>query len=159
MQKLTDIWQNLVRWHDQSPNQEAVNQESPIEDQDNQEASNHEEANQEEHNEALIDEQQYKNLYWTGVVSMQRAMEERISRKLMVDHIIEALSAIQQFEEQPDWEPLFDPSVFVRSNDELAIANYEMNEEELHSWCVRGINIRKSIDQRVEDLRETEVDY
>ena len=99
MQRITDIWQNLVRWHDQSPNQEAANQESPIEEQDNQEAPNHEEANHEEHNEVLIDEQQYKNLYWTGVVSMQRAMEERISRKPIVNHIIDALSAIQQLEE------------------------------------------------------------
>ena len=90
---------------------------------------------------------------------MQRAMEERISRKPIVNHIIEALSAIQQLEEQPDWEPLFDPFMFVRSNDELVTSNYEMNEEELRICCVRGINIRKSINQRVEDLRETEVDY
>ena len=83
---------------------------------------------------------------------MQRAMQERISRKPIVDHIIEALSEIQQLEDKPDWEPLYDPSEFVRSNSELVIADYEMNEEELHSWCVRGINIRKSINQRVEDL-------
>ena len=31
-------------------------------------------------NEELIDEQQYKNMYWTGVVSMQGDMEDRISR-------------------------------------------------------------------------------
>ena len=152
MQKLTDIWENLVRWHDPPNNEEAVNQHSQIDEQDNQESDHHEQVNLEQHNEAMVDREQYRNLYWTGVLSMQRAMQERISRKPIVDHIIEALSEIQQLEEQPDWEPLFDPSEFVRSNSELVIADYEMNEEELHSWCVRGINIRKSINQRVEDL-------
>ena len=91
------------------------------------------------------------------MLSIQRAIEERISRKPIVDHIIEALSAIQQMEEQPDWDPLFDPSMFVRSNSELVTADYEMNEEDLRAWCVRGVKIRKSIDQRVEDLRELDV--
>ena len=99
MQKLTDIWQNLVRWHDPPNNQESVNQLSEIDEQDNQESGHHEQVNLELHNEAIVDREQYKNLYWTGVLSMQRAMQERISRKLVVDQIIEVLSEIQQMED------------------------------------------------------------
>ena len=45
MQKLTDIWQNLVRWHDPPNNQEAVNQHSQIDEQDNQQSDHHEQTN------------------------------------------------------------------------------------------------------------------
>ena len=94
MQKLTDIWQNLVRWHDPPNNEEPANQHSQIDEQDNQESDHHEQVNPEQNNEAIVDREQYKNLYWTGVLSMQRVMQERISRKPIVDHIIEALSEI-----------------------------------------------------------------
>ena len=76
----------------------------------------------------------------------------------MATHIIETLSTIQQLDEQPDLEPLFDPYAFVRSNTELTTADYEMNEEELRAWCVRGTEIRRSIDRRVEDLRLKQTD-
>ena len=99
MQKLTDIWQNLDRWHDPPENQEAVNQHSQIDEQDNQQSDHNEQANLEQHDEVIVDREQYKNLYWTGVLSMQRVMQERISRKPIVDHIIEALSEIQQLED------------------------------------------------------------
>ena len=72
--------------------------------------------------------------------------------------MIEALSAVQQLEEQPDREPLFDPVAFVRSNAELMAADYEMDEEELREWCIRGTTIRRTIKSRVEDIRSTQAD-
>ena len=89
---------------------------------------------------------------------MQRGMEERITRKPMAGQIIEALSNIQQLEEQPDQQFLFDPSAFVKSNAELFIDDYEMEEEELQSWCARGTTIRRDIDSRVEEIRAMHAD-
>ena len=75
MQKLTDIWQNLVRWHDRPDTGQRDNEQDDI----NQQEMSQLDVDQGP-NEELIDEQQYKNMYWTGVVSMQGGMEDRISR-------------------------------------------------------------------------------
>ena len=104
MQRLTDLWQNLVRYRDEDvPDPDAGDSQA-------------------DHEQSQLDPdlgEQYKNLYWTRVVTLQGPMDDHAPRMPMATDIMEALEVIQTLEDQPDRQPRFDPSAFVRSNNQL----------------------------------------
>ena len=65
MQRLTDLWQNLVRYRDED-----------VADPDAGDS-------QADHEQSQIDPglgEQYRNLYWTRVVSLQEPMADHVPR-------------------------------------------------------------------------------
>ena len=65
MQKLTDLWQNLVRYRTEEADEPDAGE------------------SQAEHEQQQLDEElgeQYRNLYWTRVVTLQGPMDEPVPR-------------------------------------------------------------------------------
>ena len=96
MQRLTDIWRELLG------RQEADDDENEHSHLMGRRLS---QAQSQELTES------YRNLYWTGLVSMQQEdLEPRTMRRLG-DDIISELTELEEedAEIQDQWEPLFDP--------------------------------------------------
>ena len=53
----------------------------------------------------------YRNLYWTGVVSMQQPDLESREMQPLADEIIQELNELEeeQTDSEDEWEPFFDP--------------------------------------------------
>ena len=53
----------------------------------------------------------YRNLYWTGLVSLQQEDLEPRAMQRLGDDIITELTELEEegMENQDQWEPLFDP--------------------------------------------------
>ena len=92
----------------------------------------------------LID---YKNLFWTRLMTIQD-YESGISRKYKLGpDIIEECQAVASLSEadQQGWSPLFEPVEFNDEHGPLTIENYRLSQDQLRSWAVRATNIRSSI--------------
>ena len=96
MQKLTDIWRDLVgrREQDDEEDEHSHLMGSHLSQVQSQELT-----------------ELYKNLYWTGVVSMQQQDLEGREMQPLADDIIQELNELEeeQTDSDDEWEPFFDP--------------------------------------------------
>ena len=79
MQRITDIWRNLVTYYDDNNN--VIDREQQI----------RERADQTEHDEI---EDNYRNQYWIGVVSLQNNQDENITKSELAQAIIDSLNEV-----------------------------------------------------------------
>jgi len=96
MQRLTDIWRELL---------------GRREDDDDEEEHSHLMGRRLSQAQSQELAESYRNMYWTGLVSLQyEDLEPRAMQPLGVD-IISELTELEEedAEDQEQWEPFFDP--------------------------------------------------
>ena len=113
MQKLTDIWQNLMA---SAPRDE---------DTGNRNLERLERVSEAFHNQ-----------YWSRIISLQKPDQE-FARHAMTDDIIEAFN---ELDELSHWESLghkviFDPRLFAQEHPEPAADQFRHNDDELRHWA------------------------
>ncbi len=59
--------------------------------------------------------------------------------------IVEECNAVAALEEQPDWDPLFEPTSFNENHKPLTVQGYKLAEEELEVWGETCSKIREKI--------------
>ena len=77
--------------------------------------------------------------------------ETGISRKYKLGpDIVEECEAVASLPESnhPGWSPIFEPVEFNEAHGPLAIEDYRLSTDELHSWAVRATTLRSTIAER-----------
>ena len=124
MQRITDLWRNLVRYH------------PPPREEDPPEADDEED---DDEREAEITET-YRNLYWTRLISIQRGLEQSFQRWPLAEDILECLQEIDGLEqsEGDSPEPIFDPAEFQQRDPEPSKQAYTLGDDVLEEWAWLG---------------------
>ena len=136
MQRITDLWRNLVRYHP------PPREENPPEVYEEEE---------EDEREAEISEA-YRNLYWTRLISLQRGQDQRFQRWALAQDIVECLQEIDGLEQiaNDSPEPIFDPAEFQQREPEPSKQAYTLPDEELEKWAKLGTRVRAQIKEKAE---------
>ena len=134
MQLLTDIWTNLIRRQPGDPDR----------------ARRADVEQREERDEEI--ETSFRNLYWTGLISLQDIAEERHERRSLAPDIIESLNTLLEMEQSVDQrlDVLFDPAEFSQTNPAPIRREYQLDDEALREWAIRGTAIRKKFREKAE---------
>ena len=114
MQRITDLWRNLVRYH-------------PPPREENPPAADEGDDREVEISEA------YRNLYWTRLISLQRGPDQSFQRWPLAQDIVECLQEIDGLEQSDGDppEPIFDPAEFLQREPEPSRQAYTLPDEEL----------------------------
>ena len=114
MQRITDIWRNLVRYY--PPNEENQRPEDESEDES-------------EDRDAEIAET-YRNQYWTRLVSLQQGLAQNIERWPLALDLIESLTEIDGLEGRQGNEAqfIFDPAEFLQRNPTPTLTEFKLDE-------------------------------
>lgn len=96
MQRLTDIWRDLL----------GSSQQEQEEEERSRLLAGH---LSQEQSQGLEDS--YRNLYWSGLASMQQPEVEESELQPLAGDIIEAINELEEEEQEVDasWQPYFDP--------------------------------------------------
>ena len=127
MQRITDIWQNLVRYRNQQQEEGAGDSQSAADDKERDDELG----------------ERHKNQYWTRIVSLQGNRDRPINREQLTPDIIESLNAVQELDGAGGQEVLFDPHQFYKRNPNLERADFELSKAELEDWGVRVAALRE----------------
>ena len=122
MQRITDIWRNLVRYpgrHDDTA------------------AENHEHEEESDDRELEINET-YRNQFWTRIVSVQQGPTQEIARHPLAADIIESLTEIEGMEDREDEDalPNFDPAEFVQRHPTPTVTEFALGEDRLRELAM-----------------------
>ena len=136
MQRITDIWRNLVRY----PGGQANAAQARDEDEEESDDRDQEIA------------EAYRNQYWTRLVSLQRGRAQQLARWPLVADIIECLTEIEGREEQPAETPapIFDPAEFQQRHSSPALAEFELDEGRLRELAIQGTQIRAQFSEKAD---------
>ena len=127
MQRITDIWQNLVRYRDERRDEPGAGDSQS--DGQNQ-----------IHDEEL--EERHRNQYWTWIVSLQGNRDQPINREPLTSDIIESLNAVQELDNPVGRDLLFDPVEFYRRNPNPELVDFQLPKAELEEWGIRVTAVR-----------------
>ena len=137
MQRITDIWRNLVSYRNEADDPwlgEASQTDEELMHRDEQ-----------------ISES-YRNQYWTWIISLQSNRVQPVTREQLTSDIIDSLNAVQELDHDEEIVPLFDPAEFIRANPAPSIEDFRLDEDALLDWGRRCSIVRQSIDERADRL-------
>lgn len=86
----------------------------------------------------------YRNLYWTRVISVDQVEDEYISRHPLAEDILSALLEIDNIDEdQVDSNRvIFDPQEFINGHPNLSKENFICDTSTLRELAVRTSSVR-----------------
>ena len=122
MQRITDIWRNLVRYHP-PPRQE---QEAEAEEEE-----------ESEDRDGQINEV-FRNQYWTRMVSLQGEPGQIIARWPLADDVIGCLDEVEGIEGRENGESnfIFDPEDFLRQVPTPTVTEHELDVDRLRELAI-----------------------
>ena len=130
--KITEVWPNLIRGWRLNPDDDFIR--APSEEQESNEEA---EVDEEQQPEEQVDRHQlilnYKNLYWTQLMTIED-LETGLARKWpMSSDIVEECEAVDALPpSDPDaWLPLFDPEKFNKDHGPLLVDEFRLSEADL----------------------------
>ena len=129
LQKITDMWPNLLRrgGADQSDTEEPLL--SQIDDQSNGDGM------LEMDEEVILFE--YKNLYWTRLFTVENFEDGQERKFSMGPDVYEECQAVADLPavDFDGWIPNFEPHDFNEAYGPLEIEGYRLSPEDLRSWA------------------------
>ena len=145
MQRLTDIWRNLIGGREQAGQGDADDEDDPV--QFSRPTNDEVDAT-------------YHNLYWTRVVSVKDGVDGEIERWPMAADIIECLDTLQEVAVDPNAEHklIFDPIEFAQLNPGVRVSDFRLGEDTLRDWAVRGTAVRRSFKKRAEQYASMDIE-
>ena len=89
----------------------------------------------------------YKNLYWTRLMSIGDFEVEQARKWQLGPDLIEECQAVVDMEavDPDEWEPLFDPHKFNVDHGPLKLEQYRLPQEDLRAWAERCVKLREAI--------------
>ena len=89
----------------------------------------------------------YKNLYWTRLMSIGDFEVDQARKWQLGPDLIEECQAVVDMEavDPDEWEPLFDPHKFNVDNGPLELEQYRLPQEDLRAWAERCVKLRETI--------------
>lgn len=90
-------------------------------------------------------QQSFRNLYWSGIVSIQTWNPGEAERSLIGPALKVEKELYDDLEVDADdgWELLFNPIEFNNEHKPLLLENYKLSKEELHKYAAQLTQIRR----------------
>jgi len=90
----------------------------------------------------------YKNLYWTRVISMEGFRDGEQERHELGPDVAAEMEEMHLLDgdELPEWTPLFDPQRFQQEHPQLLLQDWQLSQDEFLQMAIQVSQIRKTID-------------